>query len=76
LLSIRKKDGNHSGILASEITYADGKPSSLMPLGGQQNDHRPMHLEGIANVPTDLLHHHKMLISFAAALATPAAFLN
>ena len=38
-----KKDGNHSGNLVGEITYADGKPLSLKPLGGQQNYHRPVH---------------------------------
>jgi len=38
-----KSDGDHTGILVGDITYADGKPIYLKPPSGQQNYHRPMH---------------------------------
>jgi hypothetical protein len=38
-----KSDGNHSGILVGDITYADGKALPLKPPSGQQTYHRPMH---------------------------------
>jgi hypothetical protein len=38
-----KSDGDHSGLLVGDITYADGKPIYLKPPNGQQSYHRPMH---------------------------------
>lgn len=38
-----KSDGDHSGVLVGDITYADGKALSLKPPGGPQTYHRPMH---------------------------------
>jgi uncharacterized protein DUF6152 len=37
-----KSDGDHSGLLVGDITYADGKPIYLKPPSGQTY-HRPMH---------------------------------
>jgi hypothetical protein len=37
-----QSDGDHSGILVGDITYADGKPLPLKPPSGQTY-HRPMH---------------------------------
>jgi hypothetical protein len=37
-----KSDGDHSGLLVGDITYADGKPIYLKPPPGQTY-HRPMH---------------------------------
>ena len=37
-----KSDGDHSGILVGDITYADGKPLPLKPPNPQSYD-RPMH---------------------------------
>ena len=38
-----KSNGDHSGLLVGDITYADGKPIYLKPPNGQQSYHRPMH---------------------------------
>jgi hypothetical protein len=38
-----KSDGDHSGILVGDITYADGKALFLKPPSGPQTYHRPMH---------------------------------
>jgi len=37
-----KSDGDRSGILVGDITYADGKPIELKPPAGQTY-HKPMH---------------------------------
>jgi hypothetical protein len=38
-----KSDGDHSGLLVGDITYADGKALSLKPPAGPQTYHRPIH---------------------------------
>jgi hypothetical protein len=38
-----KSDGEHSGILVGDITYADGKPLPLKPPSGTQTYRKPMH---------------------------------
>jgi hypothetical protein len=37
-----KKDGDHQGVLAGEIKYADGRPLTLTPPKGQQHYSRPI----------------------------------